>query len=563
MIDNARNDAERARGEEAMKAAEKLLQKKSAGSKQETALTGKPIEATKRLTSRLLDTFQIEQLDRAELRDYINQFAQELVDRGEVTDDALGQLWARLRYYARGTITPEGQEYFREIRDKLKGSRIYVDQSTRADFGDDWGDFRKKAFAAGIYLTSNLKDQDIRDMTPELHEAFPERFPEGQTDPRLLLEAAVDAAEKGAPQIVPLDEYQRWQERQTGQSTDAQEDELWDRMRRAVESFSDAANVEMTLRGRKTIKDTKQREPHRFDLQRDVYRMSNREMDAAIDMLAEPGAGRRTMQNAETQQRTQERDRLTEEMLNSVIEPRNDLQQATRGDIMAAADSFLDGYAENTGSVDTYIPGIEKVSTGTKAPMKPTAKAGLRESANYLYRKIFDSGEAVTRLGKYTNNPHLYHAFNMARASSNAAVSMIQNVQTDVMGRKVGDGLNDIFEGIRKKGNQYYRYLQAYLFHMHNIDRMSRENPGAVASAQAELEQFRRENPEFNGMADFQIERLASDPISMYHEQAKAYVEILNRLRKANMTHNKPVFDVNIDAEISRTAAAELREILE
>ena len=540
MIDNARNDAERARGEEAMKAAEKLLQKKSAGSKQETALTGKPIEATKRLTNRLLDMFQIEQLDRAEARDFINQVAKEMIETGEVSEATMGELWARLRYYARGTITPEGQEYFRAIREKLKGRRIYVDQSTRADFGDDWGDFKKRAFAAGIYLTNNLKDQDIRDMSPELSEAFPERFPEGQTDPRLLLEAAVDAAEQGAPQIVPLDEYQRWQEGQTGQSTEAQEDELWDKMRRALEAFSDSANVEMTLRGRKTIKAPQEKGRYQIpDVMKGVYEMTDREMDAAIDLI-------------------------TDDMGPDIIgtEEPSIPKKKNVARIQNTLDSFLNAQAQLAGQTER-VPGMEKVSTGTKKNRQMPAKLQAQEAARYIYRKMVDSGEAVSRLGKYTGDKNLYHYYNMARASSNAAVSMIQNAQTNVMGEKVGDGLNKIFEDIRKKGKEYYANLQAYLLHMHNIDRMSRENPGAIVRAQEELAQFRRDNPDLARMADYQIEHLANDPISQYYEEARQYTDILARLRRAEMTRNKPVFGPEVTAEDSQRAVQQLLPALE
>lgn len=245
--------------------------------------------------------------------------------------------------------------------------------------------------------------------------------------------------------------------------------------------------------------------------------------------------------------------RTESELIDSVIDPKETAK--------AGVQDALDGYLDSIGA-GSDIPGMDKISTGTKKNAKLPAKYKAQEAARFFYRKMVDSGEAVTRLGKYSNDPHLYHYYNMARASSNAAVSMIQDAQTDVMGRRVGDSLNDIFSSIRKKGEQYYADLQAYLYHTHNIDRMSRENPGAVASAQAELEQFRHDNPELANMADFQIERMASDPISFYHDQAKAYMQILRRLRQAAAQHNKPVFGQEVSAEQSRRAAEDLREKL-
>ena len=239
------------------------------------------------------------------------------------------------------------------------------------------------------------------------------------------------------------------------------------------------------------------------------------------------------------------------DVINEAINPR---------DVKVEISEALDGFMEDVTGGD--IPGREKVSTGARKPGKLPVRHNAQEAARFFYRKAVDSGEAVGRLGRYSGDRNLYHYYNMARASSNAAVSMIQDAQTNVMGEKVGDSLNDIFKRIRGKGEEYYADLQTYLYHLHNVERMSRRNPAAIARAQEELEQFRADNPEIAKLADYQIERIANDPISINNEDAKAYTEILTRLRRAEMTQNKPVFGDEVTAAMSVEASNQLAEKL-
>lgn len=240
--------------------------------------------------------------------------------------------------------------------------------------------------------------------------------------------------------------------------------------------------------------------------------------------------------------------RTESELIDSVIDPK----EMAKAGVQDAVDAFND-------SVDMTkdIPGRTAIRTSSKSRGKPS------DNGRFLYRKMVDSGEAVSRLGRYANDVYLYPYYNMARASSNAAISMIQNAQTDVMGRRVGDSLNDIFSAIRAKGDEYYSDLQLYLYHLHNIARMSRANPGAVATAQDEYEAWRKENPEFAHMLDSDIKKIAYDPTSYYHDQARQGADIIHRLEVAQAIQNKPIFGHEVSAEVSRESAARLREKLE
>lgn len=536
MIDNARDEDERAEGEDAMRAAERLLEKKPAKKAPEEVKPYDPIESRKRLTNKLLDTFQVEREARAGVRQNIEELSERLLGKEYYDEADLGELYSRLRYYGRGTIPAD--PYYESVRETLKGKKLYLDKSTRVDFGDDYAYWKKRAAAVGIYFTTDLKNRDARDMIPELNKDFPGIFQEDMTDPRDIIETMVENAELGMPRTVPMDEYEEWVRKQTGQSAEVQEAERWEEVKRAVDAYLDAANVEQILRGRKTLQTKAAAEPEAGpDFMRDIYQMSDAEIDNYINLMEEPV-------------------RTETDLLDRVTEPENRKIKAED-----APGAFLGAYAQLTGGFEGPIPGTEMVSTGTKAKAK--TRGGVKDAGRYFYRKMVDSGEAVSRLGKYAKAPSLYHFYNMARASSNAAVSMIQDAQTNVRGEKVGESLNNIFKTIRDKGQEYYANLQAYLLHMHNIDRMSREDPAAVLRAQEELEQFKKDNPELANMADFQIAALANDPISNLNEQAQLYTEILNRLSRASMTRNKPVFDSTVDAETSRQAVQELLNRLE
>lgn len=95
-----------------------------------------------------------------------------------------------------GTTTLPADDYYREIREALKGRRIFVPEGIREDFGDDWGDFRKKAFSSGIYFTDKASDRSVDLHMLELADAYPSEFTEEYIASEMLRQI-VDAAEKG------------------------------------------------------------------------------------------------------------------------------------------------------------------------------------------------------------------------------------------------------------------------------------------------------------------------------------------------------------------------------
>lgn len=187
-----------------------------------------------------------------------------------------------------------------------------------------------------------------------------------------------------------------------------------------------------------------------------------------------------------------------------------------------------------------------------------TAGQSIKDAYRDFIRSMVDSGEAVQRAGKIANDERLYEYYNAARAASSAAENMIQNERTDILGKKTGDSLIETLKTVRSRGQDYYRYFQLYLYHTHNVDRMSRESMANVQQAQEAFADVRKSMPELGQFADYQIEQMARDPGSRYYEDARQYISARNAMRRAEGIRNKPVFGPEVTADVSRQEAAKL-----
>ncbi|MBQ2468405.1 MAG: hypothetical protein II503_01855, partial [Clostridia bacterium] len=164
-----------------------------------------------------------------------------------------------------------------------------------------------------------------------------------------------------------------------------------------------------------------------------------------------------------------------------------------------------------------------------------------------------DAGAAVYDVSKETGDRDLYYEYNRARASSNAAAYMIEGKQTDVNGKTVGKGLNEIFLPIIRKGEEYYKAFQDYLFHKHNQSRMTRRDEVAIADAKNALDAFRLAHMEMVARYnDEELHLMALDDASEYYDLANEYVALKDEFDMLNAAENYPVFGELVDAETSR-----------
>lgn len=203
--------------------------------------------------------------------------------------------------------------------------------------------------------------------------------------------------------------------------------------------------------------------------------------------------------------------------------------------------------------------GERKISAKTEQPKK-SFKETAAENWSYFKRKMVDSGEAVARIGKAINDKYLYPFYNMARASASAGVNMIAGEQTNVMGKRVGESLNAIFDPIRAKGEEYYNVFQLYMFDLHNMARMSitEKSEPLRKEAQDAFDSYVEDHPEFAKMTPAQIKKQAEDTDELKAEDAREYMRLIRWVDRTNNMKNKAILDWTWTAEDSRARSERL-----
>ena len=233
--------------------------------------------------------------------------------------------------------------------------------------------------------------------------------------------------------------------------------------------------------------------------------------------------------------------------------PERTVEQTTQADL----DDLVRLYANQTdpiGSREDRIRAAESMVTDHTVPERKSTGEKAREAWSYLYRKMVDAGHSVNKVSEAVNDPYLYQFYNQARASASAGVSMIADAQTDVNAQKVGESLNAIFSPIRQKGEDYYHEFQMYLFNLHNIDRMSlsQNKERAMLEARAALREFDTDHPEIRTDTEAQLRRLAEDPDPDTAALARQRMQLLRAVDRADAIKDKPVFGVDVTADVSR-----------
>ena len=229
-------------------------------------------------------------------------------------------------------------------------------------------------------------------------------------------------------------------------------------------------------------------------------------------------------------------------------------QEATAEILSALEDLSRDMEAPMETPTDATVRDAESLISAETVEAPQSLKEKAAESWAFFKRKMVDSGEAVTQIGKAINDKYLYPFYNMARASASAGANMIAEEQTDVNGRTVGESLNAIFDPIRAKGEEYYTQFQTYMYDLHNIARMSMDKNAQKErnAAEAAKAEFLAEHPKFINMTREQARRKAESIDELEAEEAKEYLRLERWQNRAASMGNKPVFDYYFSAEMSR-----------
>lgn len=222
-----------------------------------------PLIAKKDLRNTVFSLFSIPGGVRSEMGSMIDSYADRLIKNGTLTEADRKAFFDRM--YDAGVMTMPANDYYAEARNYLKGGRIYISDSVVADFGDDWNDIRRRAFAAGIYLTRSQTSggysvAGIDTWNSELASDLPGLFDAEETDQRSILERIVQVAEEGKDENLSLAEYTA----RLAQVEHQSEDEFLDNMERqldwALRTFAEKARLEVHLRDRTGRKIAQERE---------------------------------------------------------------------------------------------------------------------------------------------------------------------------------------------------------------------------------------------------------------------------------------------------------------
>lgn len=208
----------------------------------------RPVIAKQDLRRRLLDTFSVPPGSRAELGRIIEGFTDKMIRSGRYTEQDRSALFDKL--YDAGAMTLTADPYYSDARGALVKRRMYVSDALKAEFGDDWNDFRKRAFAAGIFLTNDPNDMAPDMWQAELGETLPGLFDSDNLDMRSFMERVVQVAEEGRDEQVSLAEYTQMLAGENYVSEDEVLQDLEQRVDWELRNFAEKADLEVRLRGR-------------------------------------------------------------------------------------------------------------------------------------------------------------------------------------------------------------------------------------------------------------------------------------------------------------------------
>lgn len=264
----------------------------------------RPLIAKKDLRSTVLNLFSIPNGQRAEVGTMIDSYADRLIKNGSLTEDDRKAFFDRM--YDAGVMVMPADEYSAYARSHIEDGRIYVSDSVKADFGDDWADIRRRAFAAGVYLVNDRSASGIDQWNATLsaEDMLPGLFDSEETDERTILERILQVAEEGKDEHLSLAEYTRRLSQQEGIS----EDEFLDNMERqldwALRTFAEKARLEVHLRDRTGRKIAQEREKGNQRMTRQQAKEAQRRAD---ERQARKDSARRAKERRELrelQQRT-------------------------------------------------------------------------------------------------------------------------------------------------------------------------------------------------------------------------------------------------------------------
>lgn len=233
--------------------------------------------------------------------------------------------------------------------------------------------------------------------------------------------------------------------------------------------------------------------------------------------------------NLLNQKQTQEAYQQSAEVFTDADVPQTDIAP-----IEAPAENVVENPVEDIAPVkETDKPKVAEILTEEPETAKKKRSIFTKAMTN-----LADKGFVFENLSKKTKNRELEAKYNFMHYSESRAQAHIKNKLKPLVDKAEKSGITE----------QVYNYV----YHLHNIDRMSLETDDNRAKREALREKFK-------GYSDKQIQSVAMEWITK--DTPKEVAERIKAAREYTDTlkgRNKPVFDESVTAEQSRQKIKEL-----
>lgn len=251
--------------------------------KEETARNVRANESRTTLRDELLRSFSVEQGRRGQIGQLIDDFATRIQEQGRLSREDRNRLFDEL--LNSGAVRVIEDDYAAEIRNQLTGTRIYVPQEVRDEWKGDFNEFRKRAWGAGLYLTSNPDDRGWDVHNAELAELYPGAFTEDETDPKIALENMLSAAENGKPINMSLRDWLMLESGGSEEGAASALKTMMDEMDAALNRFAGAQKIEIDMKARSIMEEARealamQERADRIRENRELSELQRQTMDA-------------------------------------------------------------------------------------------------------------------------------------------------------------------------------------------------------------------------------------------------------------------------------------------
>lgn len=219
---------------------------RKAGREKGIAAYSKPMIAKKELQKAVLNIFSVPVQERDKLRTIVDQYADSVIKNGQLSNRERNAFFDKM--YEAGVVKTTADETMQAAGQYVAHKKIYVPAEVKALFGQEWNSFRKRAYAADIYLTNNQNAIDVDALNVELSEQLPTIFNENETDSKQVLERIVQLAEEGQAERVSLSDYIAEVAGKNPAYADRLVDGLESKMDQALKTFAEKAGLETKLR---------------------------------------------------------------------------------------------------------------------------------------------------------------------------------------------------------------------------------------------------------------------------------------------------------------------------